>query len=194
MDFKLVDSTGKEYGVKVDSDNRAYVDSVSKDTSINAALNGESYNINSGSITLTTGNESGIIYVKNSEEKYLVIKEIIVILGSSTGGSGEGEVKIVKNPNKGTLVTNATVAEIVENRNFSSSRELEASIYKGIEGATVTNGDTFATTTRSSFPTVITFDASAIILAKGNSIAVNFTPPTSNTSQTIKIAITAYLV
>lgn len=194
MDFKLVDSTGKEYGVKVDSNNRAYVDSISKDTSINAALNGESYNINSGTINLTTGNESGIIYIKNSEEKHLVIKEIIVILGGSTGGSGEGEVRIVKNPNKGTLVTNATVAEIVENRNFSSSRELSASVYKGIEGATITDGDTFATSTRSSFPTLINFDASAIVLAKGNSIAVNFTPPTSNTSQTIKIAITAYLV
>jgi len=194
MDFKLIDSTGKEYGVKVDSENRAHVDAVSKDTSINAALNGESYNINSGSITLTTGNESGVIYLKNNEEKHLVIKEIIVIVGSSTGGSGEGEVKIVKNPSTGTLITAATNASIVENRNFSSSRELEASVYRGIEGATVTNGDTFATTTRSAFPTVITFDASAIVLAKGNSIAVNFTPPTSNTSQSIKIAITAYLI
>ena len=187
------DGTGSGYKAKVDENFRVHTEGVTRSALTEAVFQGEAFNFNTGSMVLTSANESAIGYFKYNGADPFVVKEILFIIGATTGGSGDGTARIYKNPTGGTIVTNALAVETAENRDFSSSITVEGDLYKGAEGYTTTGGTTFADTARSSFGTVITFDAGEIILRKGNSLAVTWAPPTGNTSQSAKIAATGYI-
>lgn len=189
----IIDGTGQGFEAKVDKNNRLQVLAISEGYSIEAAIIGENYNLNTGAITLTSANESAVAYVKNNEEKPFIIEDVIVILGASTGGSGNLEIELIQNPTTGTIVDNATDFSVKANRNFGSSRPFDGNCYKGLEGYTLTNGNLFADTTRTSGGTVIHFDADVIVLPKGASIGVNVTPQSGNTSMSVKVAIVGYI-
>jgi len=188
----ILDGTGDGYRAKVDSNNRLHTDSSSISQADNAGINGDGYNINTGSIVLTSDSESGIAYISYTGTGQFVIKEIIVIIGSTTGGSGDGVVEIIRNPTAGDTIDNAVEMDSIINRDFSSNKAFTGVAYKGAEGDTLNSGETFANTTRSSFGTVVTFDAGVIVLGKSNSVGVSYTPPTGNTSQSVRVAFTAY--
>lgn len=188
----LKDGTGKGYTTKVDSDNRLHVNSVTRTDLTQAVLIGESDNLATGAVTLTTDAESAIAYIKYTGTDPLVIKEFLIILGTTTGGTGNRIVKVIKNPTAGTIVDNALDMDDKENNNFSSSNFIDGLFYKGAEGYTITDGTEFADTTRTS-DTVIAFDAAPRVLGKGNSIAIMYTPPSGNTSQVVKVAFTVYV-
>lgn len=188
----LEDGSGNGYKAKVDSNKRLQVKSISEGFNVEAALLGDNYNINSGSVTLTSANESAVFYFKSNETKTFIIEEIIVILGTSTGGSGDIVIDVIKNPMNGTIISTATAVTTNENRNFASSKEIDADVYKGTEGATFTDGDLFADTTRTG-SSVINLDADVIVLEKDNSIGVNITPQTGNTNMDIKVALVGFL-
>lgn len=193
MDIKIVDSTGTEKGLKISNKNRAQVDATTKTLATDASIEGKAYNINTGTITLTSANKSALLYVKNNEDKDMIIDEILLIIGASTGGSGSGEVSISSNPTGGTIISGATEVEIKANRNFGSSRVLDADCFKGAEASTCTGHSLFAESSRSSFPTVISFDGGNVVIPKGSSMCVEFTPPTGNTSMEIKTAVILYI-
>jgi hypothetical protein len=178
---------------EVDSRGRMQTFSISEGLNIDAAKIGENYNINTGPVTLTSATESAVLYMKNNEEKSFIIEDVVVILGASTGGTGDLQVELIRNPTTGTIISNAVDVDIVSNRNFGSSRELLKDTFKGAEGYTLTNGSDFASTTRSSGGTIINFDGDVIVLPKGSSIGVNITPQASNTSMIVKIAVIGYL-
>ena len=178
---------------EVDKKGRVQTFSISEGLNIESANIGENYNINTGAITLTTANESAVLYMKNNEEKSFIIEEVIIILGASTGGTGDLQIELIRNPTTGTIVSNAVNVDIVANRNFGSNRELLKDTYKGAEGYTLTSGEDFSSTTRSSGSTVVSFDGDVIVLPKGSSIGVNVTPQASNTSMVVKVAIIGYL-
>lgn len=188
----IVDGTGSSYEAKVDSDNRLAVSAVQRDLSSEAARLGRNYNVNTGAITLTSANQSAVAYIKNNDDLDYIITEILVILGASTGGTGDLTVEIVANPTTGTIVSGATNMDIIANRNFGSTRPFNGLAYKGAEGNTITNGTDFSSTTRSSAGQVITFDADVIELPKGSSIGVNVTPQASNTSMAVRVAFVGY--
>lgn len=192
MDVTIKNGAGGDIA-KVDTKGRLQTFSISEGLNIESANIGENYNINTGAVTLTSANESAVLYMKNNEDKSFVIEDVIVILGASTGGTGDLQVELIRNPTTGTIITNAVDVDIVSNRNFGSNRELLKDTYKGAEGNTLTNGETFASTTRSSASTVIHFDGDVMILPKGTSIGVNITPQASNTSMVVKIAVIGYL-
>lgn len=195
MSIEIKDGTGLGYRVKVDSDKRLHVNAVTRSQDEQAALLGEAYNMSTGSISLTSDTESALAYINYTGDDPLVIKEILIIPGATTGGSGNALISIKKNPTSGTIISGAVEFSAINNRDFSSSNNLsnDASIYKGAEANTLTGGSTFAITTRSNFDAPIAFDAANIILRKGNSIGVSVTPPTGNTSQTWVVAITAFI-
>ena len=194
MSEQIIDGTGSGNRAKVDSNKRLHTKSVAISQLANAVLESEAYNLSTGSITLTSGNESAVGHITYNGDDPLVIKEIILILNPSTGGSGAGTIKIYKNPTGGTIVTNAVALPTASNRDFSSSKILQADAYKGVEGDTTTGfTETFAQTTRdASFSGVVSFDAAEIVLRKGNSLSITFEPATGNTSQTLVLAGTAY--
>lgn len=191
MSNVIKDGSGTGNVAKVDGNNRLHVDSVQRTQSQQAILQGNGYSMSTGSINLTSDGESGLFYLKYDGEEILVIKEIIVILGDSTGGSGSGNIRIYKNPASGTLVSTQSVLTPV-NRDFSSFNSLDGNIYKGFEGATVTSGDIFTVSSRDSFTEPVRFDVDIIVLRKGNSIAVSYQPPSSNTSQNAIVAVIAF--
>ena len=115
---------GNDGGIVEVVDNKLQVFAISEGLSIASAKDGENYNINTGSITLTSATESAVLYMKNNETKNFIIEDIIVILGTSTGGTGDLAISLVRNPTTGTIITNAVNVDIVANRNFGSNREL----------------------------------------------------------------------
>lgn len=188
----LKDGKGRGYSSEVDKNGRLQVKAISGGFNVDAAINEENYNINTGRFNLTTANKSSVFYMKNNETKDFIIQEILVIIGSSTGGSGDYQIDIIKNPTAGTIVDNATTADVIENRNFGSARGLIADVYKGAEGYTITDGSTFAESLRST-AAAVSFDADVIILEKSNSIGVEITPQSGNTSVTVSVAIVGFL-
>lgn len=182
-------------GAKVDVNNRLHTESVNREVLTEAVFKGEAFNFNTGSMTLTSGNESAIGYFNYSGTDPFVITEIIFIIGSATGTlTSDGTAKILRNPTTGTIVDNATNIDTASNRDFSSSIVITGDTYKGAEGYTLTDGTVFAETTRSSsFTGTINFDAAPVLLRKGNSLGVTWTPPSGNTSQAVKIAAIGYI-
>ena len=193
MEIQLKDNTGNQFGAKVDSDKRLHVNSVTRTQLEQACILGEAYNVATGVMTLTSGNESAVGVFSYNGDDPLVINELLVILGDSTGGAGSGLIKLVKNPKAGTIFDNAVPVSTVENRLFSSSKTVDADAYKGAEGDTITNGVNFAITSRDNFDEPVVFDAAPIVLKKGNSLGVTYTPPSGNTSQSIVVAGTIFV-
>lgn len=192
-DFIIKDGTGTGASAKVDKHNRLLVKSISEGFNVDSAIVGDNYNINTGAITLTSGNESAVAYFKNNEDNIFIVREILIILGSSTGGSGNLEVELLRNPTAGTIVSGASDMDTVVNRNFGNSQIIVADTYKGAEGNTFTDGETFANTIRTSTSLPISFDADVVVLKKGNSLGVNVTPQAGNTSMDVRVAIVGFL-
>ena len=185
---------GPQADAKVDVNNRLHTLALSEGFNIEAALLGNNFNINSGDITLTSDSKSAVFYFKNLEAKIFIIEDILVILGTSTGGSGDLSVEVLQNPTTGTIIDTATPVSTVANRHFGlTAQTLDADLYKGAEGATLTSGPLFSDTTRTG-PGVIEFDADVIVLSKGASIGVCVTPQTGNTNKNVKVAIVGSLV
>jgi len=178
---------------KVNLSQRLATSATSRSAAKQAVLLSDSFNIISGSVSLTSAGESGILYLKNNENRDLIIEFSTIDLGPSTGGNaGAPLIKFIRNPTTGTLISNATAADIVSNQNFSSSRTLTADTFKGVEGATVTDGTDHALRfTRSDREAELELD---ILLEKGDSVAVTVTPETNNTAMEVLVVVRAYLL
>ena len=81
----LTDGTGTGCQAKIDCNNRLHTRSVTLSTTVDANYDGRAYNINTGELTLTSGNESAVLYFKNNETEDYVVDSIAVGLGPSTG-------------------------------------------------------------------------------------------------------------
>jgi hypothetical protein len=135
---------------------------------------GDGYNINSGSISLTSSGTSSILYIKYTGTKQLIISDISVGIGASTGSTNPAEITLIRNPTTGTVISDATAAPININKNFSSSNTLSADAYKGAEAKTFTNGDdagTFFTNEKTNLYTPV-----YLILNQNNSVGLKITP------------------
>lgn len=183
------DGLGRGFEMGVNNRNRGLVDSVQKTVNQQATLDGESFNLNTGNINLTSGSESAVFYVQNTDnENNLVIDFIVFILGASNiaSTSESTDAKIVRNPTGGTLITGASDVDVNSNRNFFSGKELLVNAYKGAEGNTVTGGtDHFETIINHPTRVQVSVD---ILLGVNNSLAVAYTPPSLNTSLNVMVA------
>lgn len=155
-----------------------------------ATFNGLAFNINTGSISLTSAGSSSLLYLKNNEDLNLVITAFFYLLGN-TNGSGDTVVQVIKNPTSGTLVSGGTSFDAV-NRHFGSTRVLSATLLKGSEGSTLTDG---SVAIESLFSGVgrQTVSVGAIIIPKNKSVGIKITPPTGNTNMTVQMAMAVYL-
>lgn len=186
----IEDGKGRGYSAGVDSLNRLAVYGVSETNEVFAAFEGDYYNVNTGTINVTSGNASGLLYIKNTGSSKIIITSLFYILGNSTGGSGDVVVDVYRNPTGGTLISGGTtVSEI--NRDFNSNNTMSATILKGAEGSTLTGGDVIISSIltgngRVAIPT------GALILSNGNSLAIKLTPQSGNTSQNVQMAFACY--
>lgn len=189
----IIQDSSKGFSAKVDSSNRLAVRSTAKTETFEATKLGESFNINTGLITLTSAAESGVLYIKNNEDRDVSVDSLVFILAPTTGGaaSDSTRVRVYKNSTAGTLISTALSVSANQNRNFGASRILSSLAYKGATGNTVTDGsviiDTFV-----SPGTRLTVELD-IVITKGKSIAVTYQPNTGNTSMKCMVAASLHI-
>jgi hypothetical protein len=174
----------------VDDTNRAKVRAVTESTAIEAATEGEQFIITSGSITLTNASASAVLWFQNEQDYDLIMDRIIFSAGVSTGGT-TNVCTIASKINPTGLTSGASTEAIDINSNFGSTKTLDTSSSEvGAQGATIdggNNGPAFY------FPDKLTSTfETQVVLQKGTGIAFTVTPPTSNTSLAVSIAINVH--
>jgi len=183
----------------VDSNNRLHTASITDPLPDHAAESGDKYNINTGDITLTDATITSVLYLKNNEDSDLVITGLIYNLGNSTSGTGDVKIDIIRNPTTGTMIDttpqNVLVGTGVEaNQNFGSNKTLNIDAYKGTTADNDFTDGSVTISTRSAANTGRFFlSLGAVIVPKGSSIGVSYTPPASNSSQICQFAFACYL-
>jgi hypothetical protein len=188
MKVELTDGAGKGYLGKIGSDNRLYTSSVIRTQIQQATIEGNTYNVNTGTITLSGTTRSGVLYIKNNESRDLHIDTIVVILGPSTGGASTDTtfIEFVRNPTTGTLISGASEVDMNQNRNFGSSNTLTVDAYKGAHGNTITDGTNIIESLVSpGSRAVFSID---LLLPQGSSLGVAYTAPASNTNMEVQCA------
>ena len=193
MNDIIKDGTGTGLTAKVSSEHRLFTDSVNRTKSENASTHGDAYNINTGDITLTTANESAVLYVVNNEDEDLIVSTVIFLIGNSTGGTGDLVASIFSGPTAGTIVSDASDVEMKANKNFGSNKTLTADAFKGDEGKTLTDGTVAFRSRLNGASKQYSIGTGDIILPKGASIGIKITPQASNTNTTLQVALATYL-
>lgn len=182
MSFKVSDNTGDNYGLKIDSDNRAATRNISLTTQNEAAINGEAFVYGSGTITLTDTVATAVILVQNDACRDMLVTGINITVGNSTGAACAcivGGVLFTLYKNSTAIACCNGVANIFNN-NFGSSNVFCVTSAKGAVGATLTGGCSIfgGYFSQNDFTEVET----SLIIPKGKSIALTVTAPTGNTS------------
>lgn len=189
MSITIRDGSGKGSDLRIDANNRAHVQAVTENEALHAGEAGDAYNINSGLISVT--NDASLLYIKNNEDKDLVVEAIA--LGSFEGitHSDDPYITLVRNPTGGDLITDATVASMNQNRNFGSNKTLSADAFKGKVGGTLTGGDDIAILQASTGGR--SFYSINLILPKGSSLGVKLTANVTSGSANWYAAVIGYL-
>ena len=191
--MRIEDGTGKGYEAKVDAAHRVSINGKVQTHSEDATDRADSFNINSGLVTLTDASVQGVLYIKNNEDRDFHIQSIETKLGPSTGGVATDtcRVQVIKNPTTGTLISEATAGDVNSNRNFGSSLVFTADVFKGDASATVTDGTVHIESLLSpNSREIFNIDE---VLTKGDSIAITFEAPDSNTSMKVMAAVHGHL-
>jgi len=186
MSDYIQDGTGSGSRAEVDTKNRLHTFSISESGATEAALDGNLYNVNTETLTLTSGNASSLLYMKNTNDHPWVMTRLFYNAGTSTGGTGDFLVELVANPTTGTLITGGT-ATTPHNLNFGSSQVLTATALKGTEGSTITDGTVRVSTIIPSSGTRVLIAFDSIVIPAGASFAVRVTPQSGNTSMDIQV-------
>ena len=188
MGFEIADGGGFGYKAGVTSNNRLKTTSIVLDESKNANNIGESFLVSSGYVTYTVATNQALLFIKNNEDRDLVVSRFNFNLQASTGGAVDyGRFVFYKNP---TSISGGTT-RTVYNLNFGSSVEFNIDLESG-NGATssFTGGEAFAS------PLIregeVSFIDGNIILPKGTSFGIGYIPPTGNTSQAVAAAVNIF--
>lgn len=190
MNNVIKDGSGGSSFAKVDSANRLYTFSTIQDEFTLGVSEGEAFSISTGVINLTSANESGVLYFKNLEDRDVIVKELFIQTGISTGGSGDVIRTDYIAPTGGTLISAAS-AGIKINLNAGSLKTIDMTVYKGVEGSTVSGA-------LASLDSLLRLDnnfvqSTGTILTKGSALAMTITPPTGNTSMNVSVTLTLFI-
>ena len=180
------------YYANVDDKGRIEAHSVGITEQAATALNGNSYNFNTSTITFGTANETPVFYISNiGESRPIIIPRVFITFGASTGGTGEISGKIYYNPTGGDILTAQT--KDPQNFNAGSSKTLQVDSRIGADGVTFSGG---TDPVEFLFPGassrwLVGFET--IVLPRGSSMLLTITPPTGNTSMVLQAGCNIYL-
>lgn len=191
--MSLESRSGNGREAKVGNENRLYVDAKTVEEKLISTKDGDGYNLNTGIVSISA--TTGMMYVKNNEDKDLAIETVVVGTGAgSYNTTGEVQIQITRNPTTGTLIDNATAIAQNANRNFGSAKTLSATAYKAAaSGNTITDGTDIILigAPNSQARTVASID---LILQKGNSIGIEVNPNLSSGSVNCYVALIVHLL
>lgn len=188
-----------ETAARVTPNQRLQTISVSETERAHAGSLGFKFTINTGDITITNTTKLSLLYVKNTGVYDIAIARFIVNAGTSTNGAGDYLTEIIRNPTAGDIITNANQVEVGygvgANNNFGSTEVLTGDMFKGAQGETALSGEDGNTLmVRSSSPNQrLSIDLTTMVIPRGQTLGVNFTPAPSNTSQTIMIVLAVHI-
>lgn len=187
----IKDGTGQCFSAKVDDTNRILSRAVAIKQLDEEAKKGNAYTLSSLFLTLTTSNESAVLWIKNNESNDIEIDEFIFNAEAAVGASANAyEIEICRNPT--VMVGGSGVDVSQSNNNFGSSKTLDITSEVGQEGATLTGGTTHEViAAKTEDDEKIT---SNIILPKSSSIGVKITPPSDTTSLKVAVDIITHIV
>jgi len=191
MSLMIEDGAGSGRKTKVDKNNRLRTNATTESLLDHSALYGDRYNINTGNVTLNSTTESALLYIKNNEDKDLVITSIIYNIGSATSTS-DILMDVYRNTTSGTIVSGATDVTAVSNMNYGSNKTLSVTAYAGGQSLTQTGG---AISIKSILreKTRAAISLGAVHIPKGSSLAITATPPSGNTGVLVNVGLNCYL-
>jgi hypothetical protein len=149
MTFIEDPSSGRR--ARVDVKKRLDVHATTRSEELDASLDENSFNVNTGMISLATG-EHGVIYLKNNNSApvsgtvpVLVIRTMVFFVGIPSAGftaTGEPTCTVIRNPTAGTVVSDANAAPMKSNNNFGSSLPFTDTLAysASASGKTITDG------------------------------------------------------
>jgi len=183
MGFEIKDGTGTGNLARVDKENRLSVRSIQETEFEKAVLDGRAFNINTELLTITSDTEHALLYIKNNEDRPLIVAAWFIGTDAGTNGSNLGLVRTYFNPTGGTIISGGTDGSAV-NRNGGNSRTLDADIKVGGQGFTFTGQDTPAVLYQTQTVSSRVFGSVFLVLPKGSSLVATYDP---NGAETIGI-------
>lgn len=196
--MKISDGSGRGHEAGVNSRGMMEVVAVTRDQVKDGAFHARAYTIGSGLITLTSANESSVLYIKNNHiTDWLQMEVGDVSTGPSTGGSAASSVKVrgYANPLTGSIITLGTIAvagstgsnsPYICNGNMSSRAIAPITAIGGAEGLTQSGSSgLFGTRILATGQNLSLL--SAVVLGPGSSVVYTIQPPTSNTSMQVSM-------
>ena len=134
---------GPVHNMKVDKTDRALTRSITESEATHATEDGDAFNINTGSITLTGTTESAVLYVKNVSSDFILVIDAIAmgVDAPSTSFDNNVQLKFISGPTGGDIVSGATDASMIANRSEASSKTMsDFDVYMGSNGESMTGG------------------------------------------------------
>ncbi len=190
----IKDGTGTGKAAKVNADNKLETVTISTDIQQDASINRKLFRVSTPVLTLTSANNSVLLYVKNDDpNNNLIVPNIVIAVGNSTGNTAGDLVTSIGRANVtgGTIVTDQTAASLIP-LNLAVTTAPAITAYAGGEGKT----NTYALDIPSyaAFPQEsVTFNPFFITVAPGNNFTISITPPAGNTSMTAQVTARCYL-
>jgi hypothetical protein len=185
----IENGVGNGNKLKVDSNNRAHTQSITEPESLHASELGDAYNINTGNIALT--GDGTLLYLKNNEDKDLVIEAIAFGNDGLGTHSSNPRYTIVRNPDGGDVISDASAVSMNANRNFGSNKTLVTDAYKGKVSGTMTGGADIAILEGTSDGR--DYFSINFVLPKGSSIGIKVTANLSSGTAGYYAAVIAFL-
>lgn len=199
MGFNIVDGLGSGREAAVDVRHRLQ-GAVTTETESNYHTSiGLKYNINTGPITFTSAAKTTVFYLKNNDNRPIIVDALVYNCGANTGGSGDRIISVIKNPTQGNIITNANNVPVGitsdANLNFGSFNRLIAQIYKGAQGETPVTDGSEMIITRDPSPSgrIIISPGGGLFLPRGSAMALDYTPSTGTTNQVCNFALNVYV-
>lgn len=180
MSTQILDGSGSGYAAKVNSLNRLETFSIIENRVADVSKRtGLSFVLASDFISLTTtGSFNGIMYVKNESDKYdLYIDKV----RTCSDIMGNVQIRILRNPTAGTLVSDANLADQLS-ANVGKEEPFDGLAYSASgDGKTVTDGENFSQFINHSPGHSIQEYDGAVIIPRGKSIAMVAKPSVAMT-------------
>jgi len=172
----------------VNSDYQLVTRATTVEQRLHSAIDGNYYEISTGSIIITNDTEQGILYLKDTDTNNLgiVIDRVFFDFWTSTGGTGmDAQIRYYKNP----TITGGT--DIIPFNTDFSRGVSSAAVGAFKKNTTTMTGDNWWNMYTSD-KTSIALEEGRIFIPPGYSFGIALEPPTGNTSMKININIAFY--
>tara|TARA_R110000772_G_C13086819_1_gene418088 strand:- start:66 stop:650 length:585 start_codon:yes stop_codon:yes gene_type:complete len=174
MGFEITDGTGTGNSVRVSPKKRMLVEAITTDSiSSSSQDGGNAFSVGTEGIvgaTLADGAESALFYAKNNDDRNLIVDVCVVSQEQA------GYYKFYRNPTSGTLIDNGITSGASQSFNFGSSSiaTLDSRIANA-SGQTFTDGTVITYSRNPAGVQPLDF-LSAVVIPKGSSFGISFTP------------------